>query len=511
MDAQRHVTVEEAAENFAAEVARWREVRGMSKKALAQLMGFHPSYVSHMESGRTKPSEDFARRADETLNAGKAIWHLWCEYEAAKVRATAAAAPATPRRTEQPYATGSAVAVEHDTARLDYDGTSYRLTMRRLLRNTGTEPITRYLIRISVDRYPGEPERSNAHYRAHPLTWNELALTAVCRGEAMRWEAKHDRDAFKEVWLLFENDQGRFPLYPCESVWIEYAYTVSEDKWGHWFQRAVRLPTEHLEVELAFPADLDPVVWGTETSMTAEASPLRTAPSRREENGATVFTWSTSEPILHARYRLEWRFRAPARTERESKGVQVDEVRPSEQMRNLGVVQQGAPILSEPARPFDLPAERDAAEGVVESLFASMERIGGVHTFAKGMGIAAPQVGIGRAVAVVQPPEQGAGAIVLVNPRVTEAAAETDEQYEGCLSFFDVRGLVPRPLRITVDTTALDGSTVTTVYERGLARLVQHEIDHLEGNVYTARMRPGVDPISVDQYRQTGRAWAYES
>jgi peptide deformylase len=79
------------------------------------------------------------------------------------------------------------------------------------------------------------------------------------------------------------------------------------------------------------------------------------------------------------------------------------------------------------------------------------------------------------------------------------------------LSFFDVRGLVPRPLRITVETTALDGSTVTTVYERGLARLVQHEIDHLEGKLYSARMRPGVDPISVDQYRQTGRAWAHES
>ncbi|MCX4458649.1 peptide deformylase [Streptomyces sp. NBC_01728] len=182
----------------------------------------------------------------------------------------------------------------------------------------------------------------------------------------------------------------------------------------------------------------------------------------------------------------------------------MDEVRPSEQMRNVGVVQQGAPILSEPARPFDLPAERDAAERVVESLFASMERIGGVHTFAKGMGIAAPQVGIGRTAAVVQPPEQGAGAIVLLNPRVTEAASEADEQYEGCLSFFDVRGLVPRPLRITVETTALDGSTVTTVYERGLARLVQHEIDHLEGKLYTDQMRPGVHPISVDQYRQTG-------
>ncbi|MGY0063366.1 hypothetical protein ACWY4P_43725 [Streptomyces sp. LZ34] len=51
---------------------------------------------------------------------------------------------------------------------------------------------------------------------------------------------------------------------------------------------------------------------------------------------------------------------------------------------------------------------------------------------------------------------------------------------------------------------------VTTVYERGLARLIHHEIDHLNGLVYTARMRTGVDPIPVEERRQTGRAWAYE-
>nr|BFD88503.1 hypothetical protein StreXyl84_79040 [Streptomyces sp. Xyl84] len=311
MDAQDDtVTVEQAAENFAAEIAYWREVRSMSKKTLAAAMGFDPSYVSHMESGRHKPTEDFARRAEETLNAGRAIWRRWCEYETAKARSVKAVVPPAPRRAEQPYATGTALVVEHDAARLDYDGHLYRLSMRRLLRNTGHEPITRYLIRISVDRYPGEPERSNAHYRTHPLTWGELALTATCRGERMRWEAKHDRDAFKEVWLLFENDQGRFPLYPGESVWIEYAYSVGDEKWGRWFQRAVRLPTEHLEVTLAFPAALDPVVWGTETSMTAEAAPLRTAPVRTEEAGMRVFTWTTTSPALHARYRLEWRLRA---------------------------------------------------------------------------------------------------------------------------------------------------------------------------------------------------------
>jgi N-formylmethionyl-tRNA deformylase len=188
----------------------------------------------------------------------------------------------------------------------------------------------------------------------------------------------------------------------------------------------------------------------------------------------------------------------------------VIQVRPSEQMRDLGVVQYGAPVLAEPARAFDLPTERETAEQVIEQLIRSMERIGQVHRFAKGMGIAAPQIGVGRAAAVVQPPDPDTPAIVLLNPHITDRSTDEDEQYEGCLSFFDVRGLVPRPLRITVETTTLEGEPVSSTYERGLARLVHHEIDHLEGLLYTARMRTGVAPIPVGQYRQTGRSWTYE-
>ncbi len=184
---------------------------------------------------------------------------------------------------------------------------------------------------------------------------------------------------------------------------------------------------------------------------------------------------------------------------------------PSQRMREIGVVQYGAPVLAQPARPFNMPAEREAAERCVDQLYAAMERIGQVHPFAKGMGLAAPQIDIGRAAAAVQPPGRDTPAIVLLNPRVVEMSEETDEQYEGCLSFFDVRGMVPRPLTITVQTTALDGRTVTNVYERGLARLVAHEIDHLDGLLYTARMRPGAEPIPVEEYRQTGRSWAYDS
>ncbi|MEU1325227.1 peptide deformylase [Streptomyces microflavus] len=184
-------------------------------------------------------------------------------------------------------------------------------------------------------------------------------------------------------------------------------------------------------------------------------------------------------------------------------------MRPSQRMRDLGVVQQGAAILTEAARAFDLPAELDEAEPVVDELFAAMDRIGQAHPFAKGMGLAAPQIGISRAAAVVQP-SGGAPSIVLLNPRITDGCDETDEHYEGCLSFFDVRGLVPRPVKITVETATRTGETVTTQYERGLARLVHHEIDHLAGLLYTVRMRTGVDPIPVEQYRQTGQAWAYD-
>lgn len=187
----------------------------------------------------------------------------------------------------------------------------------------------------------------------------------------------------------------------------------------------------------------------------------------------------------------------------------MNDVQPSQRMRDLGVVQHGAGILATPARPFDLPAECEEAGRILDELFAAMERIAQVHPFAKGMGIAAPQIGIARAAAIVQPPGD-TPAIFLLNPRITDRSEDMDEQYEGCLSFFDVRGRVPRPLKITVQSTTLSGETVTTVYERGLARLIHHEIDHLDGLVYMTRMRPGIDPIPVEQYRQTGRAWAYD-
>jgi peptide deformylase len=362
------------------------------------------------------------------------------------------------------------------------------------------------MMRISVDRYPGQPERSNALYRERPLRWEELNLTATCDGEPMTWYPKADRDAFKEAWLCFENDRGRFPLYPGQHATLCYCYVVDDSRWGPWFQRAVRLPTSHLSVDLIFPATVDPVVWGTETSPTAEATPLRTPPARTSSGSETLFSWAIDDPPMGARYRLEWRFRA--------RPSDTDDIRPdlrtaSDRMKAAGITQAGDPVLAEPAIPFDLPAEAEQAQRLIDELFAALQRVREHHVFGKGMGIAAPQIGTARAAAIVIPPDSDAQPLILLNPHVISESPQTDDQYEGCLSFFDVRGIVSRPLRIEVACTGLDGQQHVVSLDTAMARLVAHEIDHLHGLLYTSRMRPGIRPIQVAEYRGTGHAWSY--
>lgn len=177
-------------------------------------------------------------------------------------------------------------------------------------------------------------------------------------------------------------------------------------------------------------------------------------------------------------------------------------------MRALGIVQEGDPILRQVAQPFDLPAEAEDARRVIAQLQLALERVAQVHNFSKGLGLAAPQIGISRAAAIVRPP--GGSPITLLNPTVIEESLQTDEQYEGCLSFFDVRGLALRPLSLHVEHQDVDGQRRITVYEREVARLVAHEIDHLHGHLYCDRMRTGTEPIPVSEYRGTGSTWSYK-
>jgi peptide deformylase len=182
---------------------------------------------------------------------------------------------------------------------------------------------------------------------------------------------------------------------------------------------------------------------------------------------------------------------------------------PSETMAVLGIVQDPDPGLRRTARRFDLPAEATQAGHAVARLKEYANVVAMAHDFTgKGRGLAAPQIGLDAAVAVVYPP--GAAApIVLLNPVVIESSAESDLQYEGCLSFFDTRSRIPRPLRIHVEHTDLEGHQRITVFEQGLARLVAHEVDHLHGVLCSDHLPEGDRPIPVEEYRGTGAAWQY--
>ncbi|MFJ2744789.1 peptide deformylase [Streptomyces sp. NPDC087440] len=480
--------------SFAAVLTRFRTVRNLTKVELARRMSISASYISHLEAGRERGGAEIARGFDKELNAGGEIWRAWQDDRSGDLPGADGAETPSP----------AGIVVLEDAAELRYDGTVYHLAMRRRLRNSGTEPITRYLVRIAVDRYPGEPERSNALYRSRPLTWDELQLRAHCGGEPMDYVVKHDHDATKEVWLKFSHGPQRFPLYPGQEAEISYNYSVSADKWGAWFQRAVRLPTRQLSVRLAFPTRLHPTVWGTETSLSADANALRTPVAQTTEGEYTVFTWGTMDPALHARFRMEWRT-----TELPQESEPVNNPAPSTVMAAAGIVQEGHPLLTSIAQPFALPGEAEEAHGVVRALHDTITRVKALHPFGKGMGLAAPQIGMGRAAAVVVPPGEGAVPIVLLNPRVVESSSESDCQYEGCLSFFDVRGLVVRPLSILVEHTEASGEPRLTRFEHGLARLVLHEVDHLEGHLYRTRMAPGTSPIPVEEYNGTGQKWTY--
>lgn len=99
----------------------------------------------------------------------------------------------------------------------------------------------------------------------------------------------------------------------------------------------------------------------------------------------------------------------------------------------------------------------------------------------EGVGLAANQVGIVKRVVVM---DMGEGLIEMVNPEIVKNSGQ-DRQTEGCLSIPGVRGYVIRPEKVTVKAQDRNGKEIKLVGEGALARCMCHEIDHLNGILFT--------------------------
>ena len=125
-------------------------------------------------------------------------------------------------------------------------------------------------------------------------------------------------------------------------------------------------------------------------------------------------------------------------------------------------------------REFDTPELHKLLEDMFESMYAS-----------KGVGLAAPQIGISRRIAVIDVSlgEDPAQKLVLINPEIIRSEGKLVTE-EGCLSVPGFREPVRRGARVTVRAQNAKGETFQVAGQDLLARAFQHEIDHLNGKLY---------------------------
>ena len=154
-------------------------------------------------------------------------------------------------------------------------------------------------------------------------------------------------------------------------------------------------------------------------------------------------------------------------------------------MRVLPRTYFGNPILRKRSRDVAANFARTVAgKRLIAQMFYTMRR-------ANGVGLAAPQIGKGVRLAVIELYPTSlrrdlakAEKVVVVNPKITWRSKEKAYDWEGCLSFPGVRGRVPRAKRIKVRYIDSEGQPVTAELSGFPARVFQHEIDHLDGVVY---------------------------
>jgi peptide deformylase len=158
------------------------------------------------------------------------------------------------------------------------------------------------------------------------------------------------------------------------------------------------------------------------------------------------------------------------------------------------IVQLGAEVLRAKARPLD---PEELADGTVRSLAEDMAE---TLADAGGVGLAAPQVGASVRLILAQsfptpraPERPLVRLAVLINPSIVWTSEETETDWEGCLSFLRYRVRVPRHQSIRVAALGIDGAPIELSATGFFARVLQHEIDHLDGILTLDRARSPED------------------
>ena len=175
-------------------------------------------------------------------------------------------------------------------------------------------------------------------------------------------------------------------------------------------------------------------------------------------------------------------------------------------MSILKVARIGHPVVR--ARAVDVGKDRVTAadtQRLIDDMVETMYEYDGV-------GLAAPQVHVGLRVAVIEVSEEderaqgGVPLTILVNPVVRPLAEKTVDGWEGCLSVPGLRGLVPRLRRLELRALDRKGKPFRLEASGFLARVIQHECDHLDGSVYLDRMKDARSLSFIEEWdRHVGK------
>lgn len=150
-------------------------------------------------------------------------------------------------------------------------------------------------------------------------------------------------------------------------------------------------------------------------------------------------------------------------------------------IREIVKVESGNPVLREKAR--KVQHIDSSLQTLIDDMIETMRE-------APGVGLAAPQVGVGQRIIVVEaPPEeddpQSGKVYAVINPEIIKVAPELEEGEEGCLSIPGWNGLVDRHIWVVVKGLDREGHEFRIRARDYVARIFQHEIDHLNGVLFT--------------------------